>query len=178
MTAVYVASPSGFCDNTRDWLRDVLLPKLSGPSLEIIDPWEHVISASSSEIRESAKTMTHEEAMAIGKANIESIDRSDVVFAVLDGMDVDSGVATEIGYAYGRGKRVIGYRGDCRFATEVRSCRVNMQVETFIERSGGRVHDSLEDAILELRAFAVFKQGAYGTEDEAFASLEQTSQGG
>lgn len=150
---VYVASPSGFCDNTRVWLRESLYPALSGPGIEIIDPWKAIINASSSDLHESAKTMTHEEAMAIGRANMESIDLADAVFAVLDGTQVDDGAAGEIGYACRAGKRIIGYRGDYRFATEVLSCRVNMQVEAFIEHSGGHIHDNLKGAIAELREF-------------------------
>ena len=34
------------------------------------------------------------------------------VVAVLDGADVDSGTAAEIGYAFARGKLIVGYRGD------------------------------------------------------------------
>src|SRR4030095_14231926 len=41
----------------------------------------------------------------IGANNRAAIDRADGVVAVLDGVDVDSGTAAEIGYAFARGKR-------------------------------------------------------------------------
>lgn len=47
-------------------------------------------------------------------ACVRSIDRADVVLAVLDGPDVDSGTSFEIGYAYAKNKPVIGVRTDPR----------------------------------------------------------------
>ena len=44
----------------------------------------------------------------------EQIDRCDFAIACADGPDSDSGTATEIGYAYARGKPVIVYRTDFR----------------------------------------------------------------
>lgn len=41
-------------------------------------------------------------------------DNCKVVVAMLDGPDADSGTSFEIGYARGRGKRVIGVRTDFR----------------------------------------------------------------
>jgi nucleoside 2-deoxyribosyltransferase len=43
-----------------------------------------------------------------------ALDNCDVVVAVLDGPDADSGTSFEMGYARGRGKRVIGVRTDFR----------------------------------------------------------------
>ena len=43
-----------------------------------------------------------------------ALDGCDVVVAVLDGPDADSGTSFEMGYARGRGKRVIGVRTDFR----------------------------------------------------------------
>ncbi len=43
-----------------------------------------------------------------------ALDHCDVVVAVLDGPDADSGTSFEMGYARGRGKRVIGVRTDFR----------------------------------------------------------------
>jgi nucleoside 2-deoxyribosyltransferase len=43
-----------------------------------------------------------------------ALDNCDVVVAVLDGSDADSGTCFEMGYARGRGKSVIGVRTDFR----------------------------------------------------------------
>ncbi len=46
--------------------------------------------------------------------NLAAIGKSDILVAVIDGADVDSGTAWEIGYAFAKGKPVIGLRTDFR----------------------------------------------------------------
>ena len=58
---------------------------------------------------------------------------------MLDGADVDSGTAAEIGYAFARGKPIVGYRGDVRLAGDNEAAVVNLQVEYFIRASGGTI---------------------------------------
>jgi nucleoside 2-deoxyribosyltransferase len=50
----------------------------------------------------------------IVRACIDGIDSADVILAVLDGSDADSGTCWECGYAFAKGKRVIGLRTDLR----------------------------------------------------------------
>jgi nucleoside 2-deoxyribosyltransferase len=45
---------------------------------------------------------------------LETIDESDLIVAILDGPDADSGTAVEVSYAYARGKKIIGVRTDPR----------------------------------------------------------------
>ncbi|HOX40011.1 MAG TPA: nucleoside 2-deoxyribosyltransferase [Candidatus Brocadiia bacterium] len=45
---------------------------------------------------------------------IAGIRQADVIIAVLDGADTDSGVALEVGFAYGLGKPIVGVRTDYR----------------------------------------------------------------
>ena len=45
---------------------------------------------------------------------IEELKKADTVLAILDGSDADSGTCIEIGYARGRGERIIGIRTDIR----------------------------------------------------------------
>jgi len=45
---------------------------------------------------------------------LEGINSSDVILAVLDGSDSDSGTCFECGYAYSQGKIIIGLRTDVR----------------------------------------------------------------
>ncbi len=54
------------------------------------------------------------DARLLFKLNIESIQSADVIVAILDGSDVDSGTAWECGYAFKAGKPVIGVRTDLR----------------------------------------------------------------
>ena len=79
----------------------------------------------------------------IGETNAHAIDSCDLVLAVLDGADVDSGTAAEIGYAFARGKRILGYRGDFRLAADNVGSIVNLQVEYFITAGGGEIVTTL-----------------------------------
>lgn len=45
---------------------------------------------------------------------IDSIDSADAILCILDGPDVDSGTAIEMGYAFARNKPIVGFRSDFR----------------------------------------------------------------
>src|SRR4030067_2471618 len=59
--------------------------------------------------------------------NLKGIENSDILVAVLDGADVDSGTAWEIGFASAKGKSVLGLRTD--FRTLGREGTVNLMIE-------------------------------------------------
>jgi len=46
--------------------------------------------------------------------DLKGLDQADVVVAILDGPDVDSGTAFEVGYAFAKGKPVVGLKTDMR----------------------------------------------------------------
>ncbi len=81
--------------------------------------------------------------MKAAAANDRAIRECHVVVAVLDGADVDSGTASEIGFAYALGKRIYGYRGDLRSTGDNEGSIVNLQVEYWIENSGGCIVTNL-----------------------------------
>lgn len=58
-----------------------------------------------------------------------AIDACDILVALLDGSQVDDGTAWEIGYAYAKGKPVIGIRTDFRNAGDTTHGRVNAMIE-------------------------------------------------
>lgn len=58
-----------------------------------------------------------------------AIDDCDAVVALLDGTQVDDGTAWEIGYAYAKGKPVVGIRTDFRNAGDTTHGRVNAMIE-------------------------------------------------
>ncbi len=51
---------------------------------------------------------------ALFTKNLQALKRSDIIVAVIDGADADSGTAWEMGYAYAQGKPVIALRSDFR----------------------------------------------------------------
>jgi nucleoside 2-deoxyribosyltransferase len=65
----------------------------------------------------------------IFKKCVGGVDSSDIVVAVLDGVDIDSGTAWEIGYAYAKGKPIIGLRTDFR---SLSNGTVNLMIEMAI----------------------------------------------
>ncbi len=66
---------------------------------------------------------------------------------MLDGSDVDSGTAAEIGFAAALGKPIIGLRLDTRRTGDNDGTVVNLQVQHFIVAGGGSVWTSLHDAV-------------------------------
>jgi nucleoside 2-deoxyribosyltransferase len=124
---------------------------------ELLDPWEDQGKVApilrlpfGIERRDAWRRLNHE----MGRKNQFLIDECDAIFAVLDGTDVDSGTAAEIGYGFARGKTIIGYRGDFRLSADNEGGIVNLQVEYFIRASGGTIItqiDELAEAISNLR---------------------------
>ena len=153
---VYVASPLGFTEAGRIYNRDVLIPALQAAGFTAVDPWDvpgnPVVAAQAidnPEDRLAALAMANE---AIGRRNADLIDRARVVLAVVDGADVDSGTAAEIGYAAARGIPVIGLHTDLRATGDNEAAAINLQVEYFITKTGGTIVRSLEDAVAEVAA--------------------------
>ena len=72
------------------------------------------------------------------------------MLAVLDGTDVDSGTAAEIGFAAALRRPVVGVRLDLRRTGENDATIVNLQVEWFIRATGGDVGRDLGEAIARL----------------------------
>jgi nucleoside 2-deoxyribosyltransferase len=128
---VYVASPYGFSQSTYSF-RLAFNEAIKKAGCDILDPWRH----------NPSKLPPWEKLGAINAADIE---RADGIVAALDGVDVDSGTAAEIGYAAALGKWIIGYRGDFRKAGEDPKVVVNLQVQYFIEKNGGTIIKGIGD---------------------------------
>lgn len=151
MKRVYIASPLGFAASTTAFMND-LVERLTG-IVEIENPWDDLRFVD--DLAQIATLETYAERVSrlqkinheLGKTNAERIDKSDAVLAILDGVDVDSGTAAEIGYAFGKGKTVYGLRTDFRLAGDNLGATVNLQVQYFIEASGGRVVAALDSLI-------------------------------
>ncbi len=157
---IYIASPLGFSEAGKFFLNEKLVPVFTRLGLDIIDPWvltspEIINSASSMPAGENRIKAWSDLNRIIAGNNIKGIIESDGVFAVLDGTDVDSGTAAEIGYASAIGKAVTAYRGDFRSAGDNEGSIVNLQVAWFIESSGGVISSSLIAAEEEIKRLFV-----------------------
>jgi nucleoside 2-deoxyribosyltransferase len=147
---IYLASPYGFTDAGREFMNNVFIPNLSHDEIEVLNPWNSFKSAVSEIEKISLINDKIKLARSLGKFNYkiashneELIDKSQFMIAILDGSDVDSGVAAEIGYAYANKKTIIGYRSDFRSSGDNFGAVVNIQVEYFVEKSGGRIVNNI-----------------------------------
>ena len=157
---IYMASPLGFSEAGRHFYRSVLVPHVSGLGFDVVDPWTLTDARTIEAVERMPYGLERREAwrrlnVEIGATNRTAIDGAHGVVAVLDGVDVDSGTAAEIGYAFARGKLIVGYRGDFRLSADNEGSTVNLQVEYFICQSGGSIvsrYEDLEPLLRPLRA--------------------------
>ena len=154
---IYLASPLGFSEVGRKFYYEELIPLIIKQGMQVIDPWKLTPPAEIKQIEameygKDKRSAWQKQNLIMGKRNSEAIKSSDGMIAVLDGVDIDSGTAGEIGYAYGLDKMIVGYRGDFRLSSDNEGSIVNLQVEYFIRDSGGKIVNTIEnlDKILGL----------------------------
>jgi nucleoside 2-deoxyribosyltransferase len=155
---IYLAGPLGFSEAGRAFHRGTLIPALAALGHDVLDPWSLTDQAKIDAVLRMPYGPDRRDAwqrlnVEIGGNNRAAIDRCDIVFAVLDGVDVDSGTAAEIGYAFAKGKPILGYRSDFRLSADNEGSTVNLQVEYFIRASRGDIItciDRLPDALAKI----------------------------
>jgi|SRR5579864_4151807 len=147
---IYLAGPLGFSEVGREFYYGTLIPRIISLGHTPLDPWRLTNQSKINSVmtlpygvakRDTWRQLNKE----IGENNQKAIDACDAVLAVLDGVDVDSGTAAEIGYAFARGKPIAGYRGDFRLSSDNEGSQINLQVEYFIERNGGKIVTQLKE---------------------------------
>jgi nucleoside 2-deoxyribosyltransferase len=152
--AVYVAGPLGFTPYGRQYHDTAVLPALRAAGLQPLDPWtipDDPFGAAMKLPAGSARFAALEHANGVaGRRNEDLIRASAAVLALLDGSDVDSGTAAEIGFAAALEIPVVGLRLDFRPAGDNEATIVNLQVVHFVDASGGGIVDNLADAVAAL----------------------------
>lgn len=143
MTRTYVASPLGFTEAGRAYYAQTFLPALA-EVVQVVDPWALTTEAETLELQAAGR---HAELNTlIGARNAEAIRSCTRLVAVLDGQEPDAGTCAEIGFAAALGLRIDGLRTDWRQAGEAGAV-VNLQVQHFVQASGGRVVGSLDELV-------------------------------
>jgi len=164
-TKVYLAGPDGFTPVLAKWHHDLLVPAVAAAGLTPVSPWGEFVDefgAALAMVPGPARTAVFADLdKRVGEANAKMIETSAGILAQLDGVDVDSGTASEIGYGSALGLYISGVRTDFRLSSDNEGTRVNLQVEYFITRTGGRVHATNEAAIAELAALVLQKGPAH-----------------
>ena len=144
----YVASGLGFSEAGTHYYEHVYLPALS-TVVTPVDPWALTTAEEVAEAQAAGREA--EFALEIGRRNAEAIRSCELLVAHLDGQEVDSGTAAEVGFGAALGLRCLGLRTDLRQAGEP-GARVNLQVEHFVVASGGKIYDTLEALVSALGA--------------------------
>jgi len=143
----YVASPLGFTEAGRDYYARVYLPALA-EVVEPVDPWA---LTSPAEVAEATRAGRQARLMTeIGARNLAALRSCALLVALLDGQELDSGTAAELGYGAALGLRCFGLRTDLRQTGED-GAACNLQVQAFVEHSGGEIADSLQALVATLR---------------------------
>lgn len=145
----YVASPLGFSEAGRHYYAEVYLPALE-EVVEPVDPWSLITAEELADARQ--RGTLRETLLELGRRNEEAIRSSSLLVAFLDGQEPDSGTVAELGYAAALGKTCFGLRSDLRQAGDEETA-VNLQVETFIVDSGGKIVSTLTELIAALRSY-------------------------
>src|SRR5660398_150961 len=117
MKTVYLAAPlfsEAECDFNRK-LRDEII----SAGFKVFLPQED---------SNNIKDMKDRQKIIFNK-NLKGIENSDILVAVIDGADVDSGTAWEIGFTFAKGKPLLGLR------TDFRTLGIEGTVNLMIERS-------------------------------------------
>jgi nucleoside 2-deoxyribosyltransferase len=155
MKSIYLASPLGFAASTRGFMAETIATL--SDVVRVVNPWDDTSFAVDFE-RAHALTDINERRVAfhrinlgIGAKNERMIRSVDLLVAVLDGVDVDSGTAGEMGFAYGLGKPVLGLRTDFRVTGDNEAAGINLQLRYFIEQSGGSYHTTVDSLVATLR---------------------------
>lgn len=113
------------------------------------------------EIGDSSAERDKDSHAEIFEANLAALDRSDLVIAILDGSDADSGTAWEMGYAFAKGIPVYGLRTDFRMVGK--SELVNLMLE-----QSAQVATNLQDLPLLLPCPIPFSSSPDAQEDKSW----------
>lgn len=146
---VYTAGPDGFSEATWKHHQD-LVDFLSASNFKVLDPWaltpQHVVEKALSIPDYSERVAElHKLDRLMGRRNTRAIVAGEIIIANLDGQEVDSGTSSEVGCGYMAGDVCFGVRSDFRKSGENEGCIINLQVQYFIEASGGKIFRSQEE---------------------------------
>jgi len=147
---IYLAGPLGFSEAGRYFYNREFIPQVQALGFVVLDPWSLTPQSEVDAVAKLPEGPAQRETwrklnVKIAARNRAALDECDAVVAILDGVDVDSGTAAEIGYAFAKDKPIAGYRGDFRLSADNEGATVNLQVEYFIRQSGGDIVKSMAE---------------------------------
>jgi nucleoside 2-deoxyribosyltransferase len=157
--SVYVAGPLGFTLAGRQLLKQGIIPELRGRGFGVLDPWVEGGRIFDGILDQPFETRDHdavlERASRVGARNAEMIRECGAVLAVLDDCDLDSGTCAEVGFAAALPRPVVGVRTDRRWCGDFKEIQINLQVQFFVEHSGGQLVESMDAAYAALESLTL-----------------------
>jgi nucleoside 2-deoxyribosyltransferase/predicted secreted protein len=133
---VYLAAPLfseaeraynlSIAENLRNNFFDVYLPQLAG---------------------DDSDTRNNEEQVHIFSNNLKALESADIIVAIIDGADADSGTAWEMGYAFAHGKRVIALRTDFRRSGSQEKVNLMLEESATVVTSTSNLLDAIKSPL-------------------------------
>ena len=108
------------------------------------------------EAGDDSHTRDKEEQSRIFSENLKALEKSDIIVAVIDGADADSGTAWEMGYAYAQGKKVIALRTDFRRAGMYEKVNLMLEESAEVVTSTSELLEAIKSSLMDKRTFKLF----------------------
>jgi nucleoside 2-deoxyribosyltransferase/predicted secreted protein len=99
------------------------------------------------EAGDDSPARNREEQGRIFSENLKALENADIIVAILDGADADSGTAWEIGYAYARGKPVIALRTDFRRSGNYENVNLMLEESSKVVSSTKKLLESIKSPL-------------------------------
>jgi nucleoside 2-deoxyribosyltransferase len=87
------------------------------------------------ETGDDSHTRDKEEQSRIFSENLQALEKSDIIVAIIDGADADSGTAWEMGYAYALRKPIFALRTDFRRTGQNEFVNLMLEQSVFVVQS-------------------------------------------
>jgi len=149
MCKVYLASPLGFSPEWKSY-RDKIKRRVAETGCWVFDPWDQNFRTEIQQARTISAWVARVAAFKriatrIGRSNEDAVRDCDLILGVLDGAELDSGTASEIGFAAALGKKCYGLRTDFRVSGDFEGISINLQVLYWIESTGGKLFKTIDE---------------------------------
>ena len=134
---MYLANPYGFSNQTKSLLCE-FIKVFNQLNVEVYEPFErtkHLINEKSNW------------ALDLAKSNFEDLNKSDCIFAIVNGNPPDEGVMIELGIAIALKKKIFLFRDDFRNCSDSNEYPLNLMLFLGLPKNEWRKYyfESIED---------------------------------
>jgi nucleoside 2-deoxyribosyltransferase len=139
MKKLYLANPYGFSTSQREYLLPKIIEKIQSLGIEVLEPFEE-----NNQVDFSKKDWAYD----VGQDDVHDVLNCDGIFAVVNGLEPDSGVMVELGIAIGYNKlidasmlfadkkQIFLFRDDFRNSTDSEMYPLNLMLFTGLPKEG------------------------------------------